>query len=87
MKHRVITFAFAVCLVSSLAFADNPTDAPLVTNDGTTPVVQQETRVSHKRQHAKKKDKSLAKTKTENPPQEDSQKQQNTSEYPATGNN
>jgi hypothetical protein len=42
MKQRVITFALAGCLVSSLAFADNPTDAPLLPNDGSAAVVQQE---------------------------------------------
>ena len=29
MKCRAIAFLFTACLLSSLAFADNPTDAPL----------------------------------------------------------
>ena len=60
MKHRAITFAFAACMVSSLAFADNPTDAPLVPNDGSTIVVQQENRADRNRRHPNKKDGSLA---------------------------
>ena len=42
MTNRAVTLAFTACLVSSLPFADNPTDAPLMTNDGNTAVVQQE---------------------------------------------
>jgi hypothetical protein len=33
MKNRALMFALAVFFVSSLAFADNPTDAPLKPND------------------------------------------------------
>jgi len=42
MKSRATTFAFTACLVSSLAFADNPTDAPLMPSDGNTTVAQQQ---------------------------------------------
>jgi hypothetical protein len=35
MKYRAMTFAFTACLVSSLAFAANPTDAPLMPRGGT----------------------------------------------------
>ena len=39
MKSR-ITFAFFVCLASSFALADNPTDAPLMADNPTSAVVQ-----------------------------------------------
>ena len=85
MKHRAIAFAFAAVLVSSLAFADNPTDAPLVTDDGTTTVVQQESQASHKPKRSKKKDESSsAKGKSENPPKDNRQPGQGNPEYPAT---
>jgi hypothetical protein len=87
MKHRVITFAFAACLVSSLAFADNPTDAPLVLNDGITTVVQRVNHASHNRRHPNKKDGSLAaKTKTENPSNSGRQREQTNLDYSPTAN-
>jgi hypothetical protein len=33
MKNRTAPFLVALCLVSSLSFADNPMDAPLVVSD------------------------------------------------------
>jgi hypothetical protein len=87
MKHRAITFAFAACLVSSLAFADNPTDAPLVPNDGSTPVVQRENRMGHNRRHPNKKDGDLAaKAKTENSSKDSGQEEQANPTPPATAN-
>jgi hypothetical protein len=87
MKHRAITFAYAACLVSSLAFADNPADAPLVPNDGSTPVVRQENRAGHNRRHPNKKDGSLAaKTKTENPSSNRGQGEQTNPNYSPTAN-
>jgi hypothetical protein len=87
MKHRAITFAFAVCLVSSLAFADNPTDAPLVPNDGSTTVVQQENQTGHKRRHSNKKSESLSSTtKSEDSSKNNRQGGQSNPNYPATAN-
>lgn len=87
MKDRVIAFAFAACLVSSLAFADNPTDAPLVPNDGSTTVVQQENQTGHNRRHPNKKDGSLAaKAKTENPSKGSRQGEQTNPNYSPTAN-
>jgi hypothetical protein len=87
MKHRAITFAFAACLVSSLAFADNPTDAPLVSNDGNTNVAQQENHTGHNRRHPNKKDESLAaKARSENPSKNNRQEGQTNPDYPATAN-
>ena len=87
MKHRVITFAFAACLVSSLAFADNPADAPLVPNDGSTTVVQQEKQTDHNRRHPNKKDGSrAAKAKTKDPSKSSRQGEQTNPNYPPTAN-
>jgi hypothetical protein len=87
MKHRVITFAFAACLVSSLAFADNPTDAPLVPTDGSTTVVQQENQTGHNRRHPNKKDGSrAAKAKTEDLSKSSRQGEQTNPNYPPTAN-
>jgi hypothetical protein len=87
MKHRAITFAFTACLVSSLAFADNPTDAPLVPGDGSTAIVQQEKQTDHNRRHPNKKDGSLpAKTKTKNPTNSGRQGEQTNPNYSPTAN-
>jgi len=40
MTNRFLTLTFAACMASSLAFADNPTDAPLRFDDGNTAAVQ-----------------------------------------------
>jgi hypothetical protein len=40
MKNRALTLTFVACLVGSLAFADNPSDAPLVTDEGNTVITQ-----------------------------------------------
>ena len=92
MKHRAITFAFAACLISSLVFADNPSDAPLMPNDGTDPVAQQEIPADHGRQPADKqkdkKDKSRsAKAKREASSKTKAAAEPNSPEYPVTGNN
>ena len=36
MKNGLLSLTFIACLASSLAFADNPADAPLVTDDRNT---------------------------------------------------
>jgi hypothetical protein len=40
MQYRILTLTFAACLASSLAIADNPSDAPLILDDGNTAAVQ-----------------------------------------------
>lgn len=91
MKHRAIRFAFTAFFLSSLAFADNPTDAPLVTNDGSAAAVQQENQEkppSHKRKRSTKRDESASsKTKNENLPKDNRQKEPSNPEYPATNDN
>lgn len=91
MKNRAATLAFTACLVSSLAFADNSTDAPLVTTDSNTTVVQQENckdRTNAQPHH--KKDKSLSskpKPGPEHSSQDTSEKYESNPEYPARVNN
>jgi hypothetical protein len=75
------------CLVSSLAFADNPTDVQLMPNDGSTTAVQQENRASHKRRSPKGKDESLApNVKSVNPAMAKGQSGQSNPEYRVTSN-
>ena len=40
MKNGLLSLPFIACLASSLAFADNPADSPLVTDDGNTTTTQ-----------------------------------------------
>jgi hypothetical protein len=40
MKNGLLSLTFSACLASSLAFADNPADSPLVTDDGNTTTTQ-----------------------------------------------
>jgi Skp family chaperone for outer membrane proteins len=44
MKTRTTVFALALCFASSLAMADNPSDAQLVADDAGSAVVQQDER-------------------------------------------
>jgi len=87
MKRRAVTYIFAVCLVSSFAssfaLADNPTDAPLVTNYEIATVGQPDNQPAPKqREHKKKKS---AKAGCENPSRENSSTRQRDSADPATG--
>jgi hypothetical protein len=63
MKNRTITLVLVACCVSSFAFADNPSDAPLVIDNGSAAVVQQDNQqkncVDRGRKH-KNKDKQNA---------------------------
>jgi hypothetical protein len=58
-------FALALCLVSSLALADNPSDAPLVT-DNEAAVVQQNETTGCTQDHRNKKDASLRQRASKN---------------------
>jgi hypothetical protein len=89
MKGRAITYIFAVCLVSSFvsssALADNPTDAPLVTNYEIATVEQPGNQTAHKRrEHKKKSEFQSAKAGCENTPRENDSTKQRDSESPAT---
>jgi hypothetical protein len=68
MKNRMMTLALAACLLSSLAFADNPTDAPLVVASTTTSVAQQTKRMDHNHYPNKKHESLSAKTRSEKNP-------------------
>jgi hypothetical protein len=84
MKGRAITYIFAVCLVSSFALADNPTDAPLVTNYEIA-VEQLGNQTAYKRrEHKKKNEFQSAKAGCENAPRENNSTKQRDSESPAT---
>jgi hypothetical protein len=91
MKNRAATLAFTACLASSLAFADNPTDAPVVSNNGYTTAVQQESCKDHTSdQRHDKKDKSLSfkrKPEPEHPSHNHREGSPGNPEYPASMNN
>jgi hypothetical protein len=53
MKNRTV-FALAICLVSSLSFADNGTDAPLVVSNPYA-TVQADQRANVVKRHSEKK--------------------------------
>jgi hypothetical protein len=63
MKRGIMTLTMVSCLASALAFADNPSDAPLAPNDGSTPVVQSEKRVHSVHRQASEKSASSQKEK------------------------
>jgi hypothetical protein len=67
MKNGLLSLTFTACLVSSLAFADNPADAPLVTDDGNTTTTQRQNcnRVKSQ-QYINKDDSASSKRKQEN---------------------
>jgi hypothetical protein len=58
MKHLAMTIAFTACLLSSRAFADNPTDAPLM--PANTSAVQRENCAGLKRRHPNKLDQAAS---------------------------
>jgi hypothetical protein len=58
MKNRTAAFLLALCLVSSLSFADNPTDAPLVVSDAYAALQPSQGASAVKRHGDKKKDKA-----------------------------
>jgi hypothetical protein len=86
MKHAAITFAFTACLLSSLAFADNPTDAPLMPADGNSITVQQEKCAGANRRHPNRMDKSGSpRAGSEDPSKKNRQgKQRNADRLPAS---
>jgi hypothetical protein len=88
MKSRAITFAFTACLVSSLAFADNPTDAPLMPSDGNTTVAQQQNCAGHNRRHSNQKEEPRPpKAKNENSSKYNRHAEQSHAQYLGTANN
>ncbi len=57
MKHRTSIFVCIACLMSSFALADNPTDAPVMSND-VAASSQQKKSARHGRRNTDKKDES-----------------------------
>jgi hypothetical protein len=67
MKNGLLSLTFTACLASSLAFADNPADAPLVTDDGNTTTTQRQNRNRVKsQQYINKDDSASSKRRQEN---------------------
>ena len=89
--NRAAALAFTICLVSSLAFADSPTDAPLMPDDGNTTVVQQQNCQDRaKSEPQDKKKKSLSpkpKHEPEHPSQNNREGYESNPEYPASVQN
>jgi hypothetical protein len=85
MKTRT-AFALALCLVSSLALADNPSDAPLVTDNEGSAVVQQNETAGCTQDHRNKKDASLSQRASKNHSTSRQKKALRNSEVPAKTN-
>ena len=71
MKNGLLSLTFIACLASSLAFADNPADSPLVTDEGNTTTTQPQdcNRVKSQQyiqQYINKDDSASSKRKQEN---------------------
>jgi hypothetical protein len=94
--NRAAALAFSVCLVSSLGFADSPTDAPLIPDDGNATVVRQQNCLDHanrqphvNREPHDKKKKSLSskpKREPEHTSQNNREVYESNPEYPASVN-
>jgi hypothetical protein len=88
--NRAAALAFTICLVSSLAFADSPTDAPLMPDDGNTTVVQQQNCQDRAKSepHDKKKKllSSTPKRESEHTSQNNREAYESNPEYPASVN-
>jgi hypothetical protein len=86
MKTRTMAFAFALCLVSSLALADNPSDAPLVTEDADSAAVQVDQRVGSKNQLQTRKGMSLSQESAKDCSKSEAKKTPSTPEAPTKAN-
>ena len=90
MKKHLITLTFTACLLNALAFADNPTDAPLMFSGTNPPAAKKQTRAAkhdrHDRKHEKKEEQRSLRAKSEGPSNRESQPEQSNGEYPPTAN-
>jgi hypothetical protein len=83
MKYRTLTFAFAACLLSSFALADNPSDAPLMSNDAYAAANQQQDTADHARRQSKQKcDPATAKSNPEASSKDNRRAEQSTPDHP-----
>ena len=87
MKTRIFTFMFAACLVSSLAFADNPADAPLSTDDASSVAVQPSCATHHRMLSEKKVKTSATPVKKDSSATADRHGKQGTPATPAIAGN
>jgi hypothetical protein len=86
MKHQM-RLLFTAALFTSLAFADNPTDAPLAFTTANPPAAQKETRPTKHRRHADKKEQQRTlRVKDEAPAKSNPQPEPANHEYTPTGN-
>jgi len=85
MKTRTTVFALALCFASSLALADNPSDAPLVVDDAGSVAVQQDEGVGRTDQHHNKnrKEASWSEKMARKSSKSESKKASRTREVPA----
>jgi len=84
MKY-LMKLSIAACLFGSLAFADNPTDAPLTFGDGNPPVAKKETDTGkHRRHNYKKEEQRALRAKGAAPSNGNRQPEQSSPGYPAT---
>jgi hypothetical protein len=83
----LITLIFTACLFNSLAFADNPTDAPLMSSNTNPPDAKKQTRAGKHHRHDKKEEPRSLRAKGEGPSNRDSQPEQGNREYPPTATN
>jgi hypothetical protein len=86
MKTRTSAFALVLCFASTLALADNPSDAPLVTENTGSAVAQQDERAGGTDQQRKKKETSLAKKIGRDSGKSEPKKTPRTPEVPAKTN-
>jgi hypothetical protein len=84
---RLITLTFTACLFNSLAFADNPTDAPLMSSITNPPAAKKQTRAAKHHRHDKKEERRSLRGKSEGSSNRDGQPEQSNREYPPTANN
>lgn len=90
MSNQFLMLTLTACLASSPAFADNPTDAPPMSNDGNPPATQGEaqkgTRAGKHHRHTYKKDQQRSlNAKNGDPSKND--REQRSPEYVAPANN
>jgi hypothetical protein len=83
MKIRIAALAFALCFVSSLALADNPSEAPPASENAGSAVVGHGERTGCSRQHRNKKDVRLRQQPSDATPKSEHQKAGRTSYVPA----
>jgi hypothetical protein len=86
MKH-LITLTFTACLFTSLAFADNPTDAPLMFSNTNPPEANKQTHAGKHHRHDKKEEQRSVRAKSERASNRDRRPEQSNREYPPTANN